>query len=1068
MADLSLPHLYRGADATLELVTLEPRRIAGRYSDTRYGHNRLSLIVHYADGNSEYTSFLADKESVVDAEQGLKANSRFDQRFEKAIADVEFLVSSDDCDKLSVELTPPLPGLERTFGKGDLALFDISDLVYYIGHHDNLTGIQRVQACVLLGLLNAEHQINVGYISFNNKLGRFELIEQKYFESLLVDLSRSVETRLVSFDRMDARSGILPQSQLLDAAIESFSFSNLAIVLLGAAWVNRDYFARVADLKRRYNALFCMTVHDLIPIFARETCDQGTAIVFEEFIRKSIYFCDHFFTVSEYTAYDLHRFARTVGFNRLPITAVKNAHTFDEFFKATGKSSKASMPKGEFVLFVSTIEGRKNHNYIFDVWQSLVAAGTPVPTLVCVGRLGWRAESFLEKMLSTDNLGGKIQILSEVSDSLLDQLYKDCLFTVYPSSYEGWGLPVGESLSKGKICLTSSASSLPEVGGEFAVYADLSSVQDGVERVRYLLDKGGRQQLERRVEAEFKPRTWKVVAEELVAALVSRPYNPKIHFPVLETGREYKNAWLPPRTFNALGHAMIAQVESARRSPLTRTFNSDDDLILSQAVRYGSSWQVPEDWGTWSRYPSTERLFYLRGSQAQGYLQIYESYRVCQPLVGQELEVYVNDTLAGSTIVDGTSFSLRLICEVKGNNEPLRQFRIRYRFVDPVPEIYNDLKAIDGRMLGLGFVSTLIVAERDLELRLALMERAVFGTAHQQVPTLGGAAGLWWADRRRSEHATSGDESAEAHQQSGFPRLAIGRAVSRGDLGTGRGIKLIGNGWHDPEDGGVWSNSEQSELKLGVMKLPSGGLFAILAVRAFAGFVGEVEFSVASGSNCLLTSTVSDATERKLVIPLALTDFNQDKTITLSLGVSTALSPAGLGLSGDKRQLGAFLTSAEIRSRCFLEPGFYLVTRDGIFSDAFSDGWYAPEDEGIWSGKTGRFQVQVKPQAGEQVLMTFTCRIFGTAVNGRGVVDVSSGDNALTTWEFLSDEIMRHNVEVEPEYIEGVAFVTLDFDRPRCLSPEEAGVGDDPRHLGLWISDVEMAYIAPSSSSSLV
>jgi len=75
------------------------------------------------------------------------------------------------------------------------------------------------------------------------------------------------------------------------------------------------------------------------------------------------------------------------------------------------------------------------------------------PHLVCVGRLGWKSSSFISTLVETNYLDGKVLLLRDISDTDLRMLYSHCLFTVCPTFYEGWGLPVGESLAMGKICV---------------------------------------------------------------------------------------------------------------------------------------------------------------------------------------------------------------------------------------------------------------------------------------------------------------------------------------------------------------------------------------------------------------------------------------------------------------------------------------------------------------------------------------------------------------------------------------------------------------------------------------
>ncbi len=112
----------------------------------------------------------------------------------------------------------------------------------------------------------------------------------------------------------------------------------------------------------------------------------------------------------------------------------------------------------DYALCVSTLEPRKNHALLFRVWQRLLQdmPRSKVPLLVLVGRIGWLSEDLMQQMANTGFLGGKIQLLEDVGDDQLAEIYRHCRFTVFPSHGEGLGLPVSESLAFGKakvLCL---------------------------------------------------------------------------------------------------------------------------------------------------------------------------------------------------------------------------------------------------------------------------------------------------------------------------------------------------------------------------------------------------------------------------------------------------------------------------------------------------------------------------------------------------------------------------------------------------------------------------------------
>jgi hypothetical protein len=90
------------------------------------------------------------------------------------------------------------------------------------------------------------------------------------------------------------------------------------------------------------------------------------------------------------------------------------------------------------------------------------------------------------------------------------------LFTVYSSLYEGWGLPVAESLALGKSCIASDASSLPEVGGDFPEYIDPTDVSAWADRLSFYIDNPDAvREREEKIRSEYVPPTREETARAL-------------------------------------------------------------------------------------------------------------------------------------------------------------------------------------------------------------------------------------------------------------------------------------------------------------------------------------------------------------------------------------------------------------------------------------------------------------------------------------------------------------------------------------------------------------------------
>jgi glycosyltransferase involved in cell wall biosynthesis len=111
-------------------------------------------------------------------------------------------------------------------------------------------------------------------------------------------------------------------------------------------------------------------------------------------------------------------------------------------------------------------------------------------------------------------------IVENPDDATLAALYRGARFTLFPSLYEGWGLPVSESLAFGKVCLASNSTSIPEAGGRFCLYHDPDSVTAATALYRRAIEEAGLiESLEATIAAEYRPTPWSVTARSVLDAL---------------------------------------------------------------------------------------------------------------------------------------------------------------------------------------------------------------------------------------------------------------------------------------------------------------------------------------------------------------------------------------------------------------------------------------------------------------------------------------------------------------------------------------------------------------------
>ncbi len=121
-----------------------------------------------------------------------------------------------------------------------------------------------------------------------------------------------------------------------------------------------------------------------------------------------------------------------------------------------------------YILSVGTIEPRKNHVRLLAAFERLTSA---LPhTLVLAGGFGWLCAEARARIAALSRTG-RVVHFADLEDRFLPGLYQRADFTVYPSRYEGFGLPVLESMALGVPVVTTRGGALPEVGGDAAVYA---------------------------------------------------------------------------------------------------------------------------------------------------------------------------------------------------------------------------------------------------------------------------------------------------------------------------------------------------------------------------------------------------------------------------------------------------------------------------------------------------------------------------------------------------------------------------------------------------------------------
>ncbi|WP_278086520.1 glycosyltransferase [Mesorhizobium sp. WSM4962] len=304
-----------------------------------------------------------------------------------------------------------------------------------------------------------------------------------------------------------------------------------AILLPGVFWEGNKA-KWIWKIKSQSKIHVSLLLFDIVPIVVRQFSESGAAQNFAACLHYLLWSCDHFFCISSSTAFDLRRYAEACGYPSIPESKTQICKLGPaRFVLDSGESGEHiripgmdAIAPGKFVLFVSTIESRKNHDFAYLLWRRLALKhGANLFPLVLAGKQGWDTESLMRRISHDPVIGGHhIVHLDNVSDVQLRWLYANCAFTIFPSHYEGFGMTVAESLAFGKPCVASTGSSVEEAGQGLADHLD---TLDGVGWIRkieeYMFDEDCLRKRSSFILENYKQYTWKNFTAPIIGHILA-------------------------------------------------------------------------------------------------------------------------------------------------------------------------------------------------------------------------------------------------------------------------------------------------------------------------------------------------------------------------------------------------------------------------------------------------------------------------------------------------------------------------------------------------------------------
>jgi glycosyltransferase involved in cell wall biosynthesis len=240
-------------------------------------------------------------------------------------------------------------------------------------------------------------------------------------------------------------------------------------------------FYPIPDRTATQNLHRVLTIYDLLPILTPQNFTKNICSKYKSIINSIDRHQDWITCISENTKQD---FCNYTGMNPervfvTPLAASENFYPITDSEVISQKLKQYQIPAQPYLLSLCTLEPRKNLNFLLQCFAQLLAQDPSLETnLVLVGVSGWKNNNIFQTVQNNPLLKSHVIFTGYIPDHDLSAIYSGALAFVYPSLYEGFGLPPLEAMQCGTPVITSNTSSLPEVVGEAGLMINPSSRDD--------------------------------------------------------------------------------------------------------------------------------------------------------------------------------------------------------------------------------------------------------------------------------------------------------------------------------------------------------------------------------------------------------------------------------------------------------------------------------------------------------------------------------------------------------------------------------------------------------------
>jgi len=381
------------------------------------------------------------------------------------------------------------------------------------------TGIYRVMSCLALELLSRD-DLDLSFTSLSSL--QVNRLTDRYFAGKNLAAKSFPRNRFEKTLMSMAGRGDEPAKVTLPGKILSRLYRmSLRRRIERQADLFHSHYSPLPEFSSPDAPVRMLTIYDIIPLIHPEYFADGFVEEFRPIVESFSVHEDFVFTISECSKNDICSYWKM---DPARVFVTQPAASRELYYPVRDREAvrkvkqKFHLPEGRYLLTLATVEKRKNLRTSISCFRAILSEpGCEDLAFVLVGTRGWKIRELLTEIEADPALRDRVVFTGFVSDEYLSAIYSGAEAFVYPSLYEGFGLPPLEAMQCGLPVIVSNTSSMPEVVGDAGILVDPLDRDQICQAILSLLqDRDSRRQFAAKGLARAREFSWKRCADKTI------------------------------------------------------------------------------------------------------------------------------------------------------------------------------------------------------------------------------------------------------------------------------------------------------------------------------------------------------------------------------------------------------------------------------------------------------------------------------------------------------------------------------------------------------------------------